>query len=338
MTIKLVLLTTVAALFALTAPAHAGPAEAADPPGTHPVDHVFVYVMENTSYKTVVGNKDAPYLNRLISKGALATNYFGTGHVSLDNYLAMTSGVPPNPMTTSDCFIYLTALCVQDATNIADQLEAKGYSWKGYMDSMKEPCQHPPENTQDPYQTGYATRHDPFVYYRSIVDDQARCTSHVVALPQLWKDIAAGSVPNYSFITPDTCHDGHDSGSPCKHDGGIKEANLYAHKWVPKILHSASYKNGGVIFVTFDEGGFGDDDTPGSATGGNADYGGHVYTLLLSPNVAPGTKLEQSYNHYAQLKTVEDVFCLDYLGGAASPGVASMIDALHQPRCALEHS
>src|SRR4051812_11291745 len=177
--------------------------------------------MENTSYKDVVGNPDAPYLNALIKRFTLATNYNAAGHASLDNYVAMTSGQKPNPGTMGDCFFYGSPLCLQSVPNIADQLEAAHFNWKGYMDSMPEPCAHTGENTPEQSQNGYTPRHNPFMYYRSIVDDQARCDAHDVPMTDLWKDMKRGTVPAYSFITPDTCHDGHDSGSSCTQGGGV---------------------------------------------------------------------------------------------------------------------
>jgi phospholipase C len=324
------LLTTAATLAALVLAAPVA-SRAAKPA---PVTHVFVYVMENTSFKDVYGSKDAPYLNSLVKRYALATSYEATGHASLDNYLAMTSGQSPNPATSGDCFFYGSPLCIQDVPNVADQLEARRLGWKGYMDSMPRPCAHTQENTVEQSQTGYSPRHNPFVYYRSIMGDEARCKAHVVPLTELWKDQKAGRVPSYSFVTPDTCHDGHDSGTACHDGGGVHEADLFASRTLPRIMADPSFTKGGLIIVTFDEGGVVNDDDPVSADGGGgADFGGRVFTLLLSPNVTKGATLADPYNHYSLLKTVEDVFCLDYLGGAADPKVRSMIGALHQARC-----
>jgi hypothetical protein len=294
------------------------------------VKRVFVYVMENTSYDTVIGNPKAPYLNSLIKRFALATNYTGIGHFSLDNYIAMTSGQPPNPGTMSDCFFYGGPLCLQDVDNIADQLEASKHSWKAYMDSMPRPCAHTDENTFESSQVGYSPRHNPFVYYRSIVDNEKRCRAHVVNLNELWKDQKRGTVPDYSFVVPDTCHDGHDSPAQCKHGGFITEADWFARRTIPRILADRSWREGGLLFVTFDEGGVPDDDVP-VIEGQNVDFGGHIYTALVSPNVKPGAKLAKHYDHYSLLRTVEDIFCLDYLGGAGT--AASMISAVGQRRC-----
>lgn len=321
---------TLLATAALTLPA----LTAHSAPKVTPVHRVFVYVMENTSYDSVVGSKNAPYLNSLIKKYALATKYTATGHASLDNYIAMTSGQLPNPATSGDCPFYGSPLCIQDVDNIADQMEKAGRSWRGYMDAMPKPCAHTAENTQEKSQTGYAPRHDPFVYYRSIVDDPARCAKHVVPLTELWRDQQRKAVPDYTFITPDTCHDGHDSGSSCTEGGGVKEADSFASRTIPRILADKSFRDGGLLFLTFDEGGIPDDDTPLSFDAGGADFGGHIFTLLVSPNVTPGARLTDPYDHFSMLKTVEDVFCLPYLGLAAGPTVKSMIGAVHQARCA----
>src|SRR5438034_702371 len=92
----------------------------------------------------------------------------------------------------------VAALAVQAAPapvkTIVDQLAAKGVTWRGYMEDMgkdptREPktCAHPAVGSPDQTQQAsandqYATRHNPFVYFHSIIDDQARCDAHVVPL------------------------------------------------------------------------------------------------------------------------------------------------------------
>src|SRR5256885_1088218 len=51
--------------------------------------HVFVIVLENTSYELALRQ---PYIARLARDYAVATNYRAVGNPSLPNYLAMTSG------------------------------------------------------------------------------------------------------------------------------------------------------------------------------------------------------------------------------------------------------
>src|SRR5271154_6019992 len=69
------------------------------------IKHVFVIVLENKSYDDTFGTSTQdPYLQKtLVPMGALLTQYYGTGHVSLDNYISMISGQSPTPDTANDC-------------------------------------------------------------------------------------------------------------------------------------------------------------------------------------------------------------------------------------------
>jgi hypothetical protein len=176
------------------------------------VAHVFVIVLENEDYATTFGEPAAdPYLaHTLPSQGALLSEYFATGHESNDNYISLVSGQPPNPENQADCQIYSNFLapvtltngvvsgvgCVYPASvaNIGTQLTGAGKSWKAYEQDMgNDPnresaaCGHPALESKDETQEavegdGYATRHDPFVYFHSVIDDQEYCDQHVVAL------------------------------------------------------------------------------------------------------------------------------------------------------------
>ena len=93
----------VACLGALTSPA------ALAAPGVH---HVFVIVLENENASTAFGpGSTAPYLaNTLTRAGAFVPGYYGIGHYSLDNYIAMVSGQAPTLATQADCPDFLNVL------------------------------------------------------------------------------------------------------------------------------------------------------------------------------------------------------------------------------------
>src|SRR5438876_5883446 len=146
------LLALVAVVGALVACVSAGRSPAAG--GLPPIKHVFIIVLENKDYDVTFGaNSPAPYLSKtLTAKGQLLEQYYGIGHFSLDNYIAMLSGQAPNVETQSDCQIFTEFLpgapgpdgqsigqgCVFPASvkTLADQLSAKGLTWKGYMEDM----------------------------------------------------------------------------------------------------------------------------------------------------------------------------------------------------------
>lgn len=327
------------------------------------IGHVFIIILENKDYaKTFASNSLAPYLAQTLpTQGALLQNYYGIGHVSLDNYIAMISGQGPNAITQTDCIVFLEFLgtppiagldgqavgqgCVYPASvpNLTDQFKTRSISWKGYMEDMGNTpsreaatCAHPPVNSVDPTQVAtaeddYATRHNPFMYFHSIIDDQASCDARVVNLNLLTADLrSVATTPQYVFITPDLCHDGHDS--PCVNGepGGLESINTFLQEWVPRITSSPAYKQDGLLIVTFDESdGPQSDSSACCAPALNANSplpgitglgGGKVGAVLLSPFIAPGTVSTTSYNHYSMLRTVQDIFGLPYLGYAGAAG------------------
>jgi hypothetical protein len=356
------------------------------------IKHVFVIVLENEGYDVTFGpNSKAPYLSKTLpTQGVLLTQYYGTGHISLDNYIAMLSGQAATPQTRNDCTTYadyiLTGVtpdgqaigtgCVYPSSikTLPDQLNAIGKTWRAYMEDMgNDPtresptCGHPALNTADPTQSAeapsasvplgdqYASRHDPFVYFHSIIDSP-ECNKNVVNLIQLPLDLAhEETTPNFVFITPNLCDDGHDT--PCKNGqpGGLVSADAFLQKWIPLIQASRAYQRDGLIVINFDEsdltiqagangvlsiaaqGLFCCNEQPGpnlapfpqttnitptiSLTFQN--YGGdRTGAVLLSPFLRPGTVSDTPFNHFSLLKNLEDIFDTDeYLGYAGQPGL-----------------
>jgi hypothetical protein len=106
-------------------------AAAAARPATVPFDRpsrVAVLVLENRSYSEVIGNPQAPYLNGLARRYALATDYYAIGHPSLPNYIALIGGSTFE--IRSDC-----NGCDVEARSLVGQLDAAGLSWKAYFDA-----------------------------------------------------------------------------------------------------------------------------------------------------------------------------------------------------------
>jgi hypothetical protein len=342
----LVCLVACAALLGSTATAMAAPP---------PIKHVFVITLENKGYDETFGPASpAPYLSHdLPAQGQLLTQYYGIGHASLDNYIAMVSGQAPNVVTQADCPFYFNFVpgiaapadgqvigqgCVypSQVKTIANQLETAGLTWKGYMEDMGTSCRHPALNSRDDTQTArvgdqYAARHNPFVYFHSVIDTPS-CAQNDVPLDRLDSDLAAASsTPNYAFITPNLCHDGHDQ--PCVNGepGGLVSADAFLQNWVPKIMGSPAWAEGSLLVVTFDEAESGDataccgekpgynTPNPGGLTPGPG--GGRTGTVLIGQHVQPGSVNATPYNHYSLLKSTEDIFSLPYLGYAGQVGL-----------------
>lgn len=400
------------------------------------VKHVFIIVLENKTFSSTFGTSaQDPYLQKtLVPMGALLTAYYGTGHVSLDNYIAMISGQSPTKDTGNDCLPGFTGTvgnyndveetgmapqgqiiaaggCIYPThvRTLPQQLTDAGYTWKGYMEDMgNDPsresatCGHPAigvgtDHTNSaeapsaavPLGDAYATRHNPFMYFHSIIDHPS-CNTHVVNLNALDADLRAEhSTPNFVFITPNLCSDGHDGagtgepGTTCANGqpGGLTSADAFLRVWVPKVMASPAYRRDGLLIITFDESNYvksvSSNPTTGQTTveitfpgqtcchqqpGPNLSglrpgrvtlvntptlvenivingYGGdRVGAVLLSPFVKPGSTSDVPYNHYALLRSIEDIFHLsEHLGYAADdPHTGYFLDSIADDKDVFE--
>ena len=342
-------------------------AQARKPSATPPVGHVFVVMLENENAATTfAADSEAPYLaHTLPSKGAFLPNYYGVTHLSLGNYIALVSGQGSNPQTQADCQVYsdfvaagfgpdgqaLGQGCVYPSSvqTVADQLTDHGLTWKGYMEDMgnnpareSATCGHPALNSSDGTQTAaaddqYAARHNPFVYFHSIIDSPA-CAANDVPLSRLPADLTnPGTTANLSFITPNLCHDGHDTGCANGEPGGLVSIDAWLREWVPRITGSPAFKRDGLLLITFDEAESSGGSADASACCNQAQFpntpnnggpvpgagGGRVGAVALSRFIRRGTETSTPYNHFSTLRTIEKLFKLPLLGYAGSPDPGS---------------
>jgi phosphatidylinositol-3-phosphatase len=354
---RLILTSVAVAAFAATTSAPAQRRPAAIPP----IRHVFVIVLENEGFDTTFNaHPRAPYLADTLRKaGAFLRQYHGIAHYSLGNYLAMISGVAPTPKVQIDCpqfddFVQTGTApdgqpigdgCVYPAhvSTIANQLETKHLTWGAFMEDMgKDParesstCAHPPIGAVDSTEGAtpndqYATKHNPFMYFHAIIDLPS-CQQNVVPLTKLEDALESiDRTPNYTFISPNLCHDGHDR--PCKNGepGSLESADEFLRHWVPLIMNSPAYRADGMLIINFEEALSIDasaccNQQPGPNTpkpGVNGPGGGRTGAVVLSPFIKPGTVSLVPYNHYSLLRTVEDIFGAPHLLYAGHKGVVS---------------
>ncbi|HEU5370054.1 MAG TPA: alkaline phosphatase family protein [Ktedonobacterales bacterium] len=280
--------------------------------------HVFVIMMENTGFDSLIGNANAPWINAAAAQYGLATNYTGVTHPSQPNYIASTSGSTNGVANDNDTTV--------DVPNIVDQLEAHGKTWKAYMQSLSlcngdllaHQCGTASNNQL------YERKHDPFISYTDVQNNPAR-VANIVDFSQLDTDLANNTVPDYVWISPDQCHDMHGTsiadqpGAPlCNFNdvdvpnGLIATGDAFLSATVSAIMNSPAWTGNSVIFITWDESdftgsgfqGFGDDSGCCDAVPGNG--GGRVVTLVIShSDHAPRTS-GVAYNHYSMLATIED--------------------------------
>ena len=258
--------------------------------------HVFVIVMENREYGDVIGSRDAPYLNTLARTYGLATASYAISHPSLPNYLALLGGDTFG--IQSDC-----TTCYVQAPNLVDALEAGHKTWRAYMESLPSPC-----FVGDAYP--YAQKHDPFIYFDDIRTSADRC-QRIAPLAQLQSDLAGAQAPDFVWITPNLCSD--------MHDCTTAQGDAWLASGVPRILASPTWREGGALFITWDE---------GTTDDGCCQYtsGGHIATLVISPLGKPHYQSSAPYDHYSLLRTITDAWGLHEPGHAGSPATRPLVD------------
>ena len=250
------------------------------PSSTSAIKHVFVVVMENHAYTQVWNTSSSPYITSLGNAYARATNYTAITHPSLPNYLDLYGG--SNYGITTDCSP--SSSCHVNAKNLADNLTAKGLTWKGYMESM-------PSNCDITTSGNYAPKHDPFVYFDDIRINTARCDAGVVPYTALANDLkSASTTPNFAFITPNLCDD--------MHNCSVSTGDSWLKSHLPSILNSpACTVDKCLLILTWDE----DDGS----------HGNKVLTIFAGSGAKTGGAVSsKTYNHYSLLKTVETIFGL----------------------------
>jgi len=258
-------------------------------------------MMENQTWSSIAGNtSEAPYINSLLTgsnnaQTSYTTQYYTPpgNHPSLPNYLWLEGG---------SCFSY----CGTDndpgapitATHLTTLLGNAGISWKAYEENITDgTC---PTSSSSPY----AAKHDPFVYFADVTGNLSTCTAHVRSYSDLSGDLTNNTVARYNFITPNLCDDMHDSCSPT--NDAIKQGDNWLANNLPMILNSSGYKNGGAVFLAWDEGTSGSD--------------GPMGMIALSPDAkGHGYNNAIHYTHSSTLRTFEEIYSVSpYLGGASS--------------------
>jgi hypothetical protein len=252
------------------------PAASSTPQLPGPVDHIFVVIDENRPYSQIVGAASAPYINELIGRGALATDYHAVGHPSLPNYLALVGGSTFG--VTSDCEPTERG-CHFAATSLPDRIEAAGLSWRAYFDHMPVPC-----GTEN--NGGYRVHHNPFLYFDRIADDAARCQDHVVPLGSLGTDLVSPqTTTNLAFIVPGNDHN--------MHDGSVRSGDQWLREALAPVFASPAWTGGrSLLVLTFDE----DDGSEQN----------RVVTLFFGPAARAGYRSTSAYTHYSLLRMFED--------------------------------
>jgi phosphatidylinositol-3-phosphatase len=177
---------------------------------------------------------------------------------------------------------------VSSARSIAGEAVAAHVTVKGYVEGLGRT-------------TGYACRHDAFSQLadaRASVADFSSFPTDYATLPQL------------SVVVPNTTDDMHDQGIGPGDQWAKAQLDGYA-QWAKS--HAS------LLVIISDEHAA----DPNYATNQPGENGNTALAILEGAGIVPGTVVSTSFDHYAMLRTLEDIFGLGHLG--ASAGAAPIV-------------
>jgi phosphatidylinositol-3-phosphatase len=261
---------------------------AVNPPGTatpsSQFGHVVLVVEENQNYSQVVGNATMPYLNGLIAKYGLATQYYANTHPSIGNYFMLTAG---QLITSDDTF---TGVVNDD--NIVRELLAAGKTWKSYAEGLPSVGY----TGADVYP--YVKRHNILAFFSDVIDSSTQ-VNNLVPFSEFSTDVSNGSLPNFSFVVPNLLDDAH--------DGPLPAADVWLAHNIDPLISSPAFQKDGLLIIVFDEAGT--DSSHG---------GGRVAVVIISPKAKAGYQSTTLYQHQSTLRLI-----LKGLGITTFPGASA---------------
>jgi phosphatidylinositol-3-phosphatase len=320
------------------------------------LDRIFVIMLENHSQSSVIGDENAPFLNRLADRYQSADHYYGVTHPSMPNYIAAIAGDNFGIQDDED-----ENVVNLDESNLVDQLESHHVTWGAYMETLppdKLARYWPQKTDADGTRIDiklYAKKHNPFVLFDDIKNNPARMR-HVKDYSKLAGDLAKKAAPQFVWISPNQCNDMHGGvtdavaghpETPCPYGSAKDDANDAALKqkadaFVKQAVHTirasdAWTKKSAIVIVT-DENDYTGDETNGgweSADGccaspyvgkgdtrvsadwpGGTYGGGLIPAIVVSPQGKRGYVDHTPYNHYSLLRTIESNWHLPKLRNA----------------------
>ncbi len=258
--------------------------------------HVVLVVEESANYTDVVGSASMPYLNSLAATYGLATQYYANTHPSIGNYEMLATGqVLTNNNGETPASFPITA------DSVVSELSAAGKTWKAYAENMPMAGYIGGNDGQD-----FLINHVPLAYLASVQNNTEVRQADLQPYTSFATDLAAGQLPNFSFVTPNAC----DDAQVCS----LSTADTWLQDNLPALLTSTPFKDDGLLIVLFEESGSSD----------NTNGGGRVAALMISPAFSkPGYQSSTLFQHQSTLRLI-----LEGLGVHALPGAAASAPAM----------
>jgi phosphatidylinositol-3-phosphatase len=212
------------AQFILVTFAMAVSAGAQNMPATIPIPaHVVVVIEENHGYSQIIGSPHAPYINTLVSEGALFTNSSALAHPSQPNYLDLFSG--SNQGVTDDSCPHTFSVA-----SLESELNGASKTFAGYSEGL------PAVGSTVCTSGVYARKHVPWTdFSKDLTSDNQPFTSFPTDFSKL---------PTVAWVIPNLNDD--------MHNGTIQQGDSWLQTHLLAYVNWAMTNNS-LLIVTFDE-------------------------------------------------------------------------------------
>lgn len=258
--------------------------------------HVFIVVLQDHGFDTVIGNPAMPYFNSLASQYVLLTDYSADSGMSFDNSLFLVTGNGSSTVPYFGKRLYLR-------DNIVRELRAAGKTWKSYAEGIPSVGYTKEEGFNAPY----VKRHNPFAYLADVWFSPSE-RKNLVPFSQFSKDLTNSALPHYSWIVPTGPHNGHMENCPddkpnCTDTDRLSECDRWLKTNIAPLIASDLFQKDGLLIIVFD-------DIEGNRPG-------KVPAVVVSPYAKRGYRSSTKAGHEAALRLMAEGLGLTKFPGAA---------------------
>ncbi len=193
---------------------------------THP-SHIILLWLENKDFDSIIGNKNAPFINSLVKKGTLFTNSHANTHPSYPNYVDFFAGAP-NGVKDDDCINSDTL----STPNLYTILKAVGKTFAWYSEDLpttgSKVCTH----------EYYVAKHNPTTIFHNV---PGNVNKRFADLPTNYSHLE-----NVICISPNIVND--------MHSASIQQGDLWVKEHLARLINWCTTHNS-IFVIYFDESG-----------------------------------------------------------------------------------
>jgi phospholipase C len=233
-------------------------------------------------------DRDIPFYWNTADEYVLFDRFFTSSHGgSVTNHMFWATGTPGNPQGD-----FIPQGGFDKPTTIFDRLEAKGISWKFYVQNYDPRITFRSKQLGD---RGSQVVWVPLLNYARYIDDPD-LFKHIVPIEEFYEDVRRGTLPAVSYIAP--------SGSSEHPPGSIKAGETFVRTMINALMRSKLWKSSAFIWTYDDWGGWYDHVRPPKVD--KHGYGFRAPALMVSPYAPEGQIEHRTMDFTSILKFIEE--------------------------------